>query len=145
MDLDGKNDIMLSENKIYNLNVSDNGIFYLNYVYSKTTNEVESLAIYRMDLDGKNNRKLYTLEESSNSICLVKDWVFFLDSNEEHGFMTLISPDGREKIDLFTLNYEDYYYKEQLIEEENKESTEEEKVDEEIVEVENKDLDVVIE
>lgn len=145
MDLDGKNDEMLSDNKIYNLNVSDKGIFYLNYVYSKSTNEPEGLAVYRMDLDGKNNKKLYTLEESSNSLCLAKDWVFFLDSNDEQGLMKLISPDGREKIDLFTLNYEDYYYKNQLIEEENKESTEEEKVNEEIVEVENKDMDVVIE
>ena len=127
MDIDGKNDIMLSNSKIYNLNVSDNGVFYLNYVYS-SSGEIEALAVYRMDLDGKNNKILYTLEEDSNSVCVTKDWVFFLDSNDQQGMMEIISPDGKQKINLFTLNYADYYYLDELIEE-RRNSTADEAID----------------
>lgn len=116
MDLDGKNDVMLSDSKIYNLNVTEDGIFYLNNVYS-SNGELESIAVYKMDLDGKNQKKLYTLQDSSNSLCLSKDWVFFLDSNDTSGYMELISTDGKQKIDLFSLNYSDYYYMDELIEE----------------------------
>ncbi|MBR1540973.1 MAG: DUF5050 domain-containing protein [Clostridia bacterium] len=115
--LDGKNDEMLSDAKIYNLNVSDNGVYYFNEIKSQTTGATQALALYRMDLDGKNNKKIYTLEESSNSLCLLEDWVFFLDSNDEEGRMEIVSPDGKQKIDLFALYYADYYYLDELIEE----------------------------
>lgn len=124
MGIDGKNDEMLSDSKIYNLNVSDNGIYYFNEIRSKTTGEVQALAVYRMDLDGKNNKKIYTLEESSNSLCLLNDWVFFLDSNDEEGRMEIISLDGKQKVDLFILYYADYYYLDELIEERNNSSSE---------------------
>lgn len=122
MDLDGKNDVMLSDSKIYNLNVSDDGIFYFNYVYS-STGEKEGLAVYRMDLDGKNNKRLYTLQESSNSLVLSKDWIFFLDSNSENGYMEILSKDGKQKIDLYSLNYSNYYYKDEVLEKRNSENT----------------------
>ena len=111
-----KNDKMLSDSKIYNLNVSDNGVYYLNEVSIPSSDEV-ALAVYRMDLDGKNNKKIYTLEESSSTLCLLNDWEFFLDSNSEEGRMEIISTDGKQKIDLFTLYYADYYYLDELVEE----------------------------
>ena len=123
MDLDGKNDVMLSDSRIFNLNVSKNGIFYLNYVYS-STGEEEGLAVFRMDLDGKNNKKLYNLQETSNSLCLSKDWVFFLDSNSDSGYMEILSFDGKQKIDLFKLDYSNYYYLDELIEKRRKETEE---------------------
>ena len=70
-----------------------------------------------MDFDGKNTKKLYSLQKVTNSICLSKDWVFFLDSNDNSGMMELISTDGKQKKNLYTLNYSDYYYMDELIEE----------------------------
>lgn len=124
MTIDGKDDKMLSDSRVYNLNVTENGIFYFKEKISDT-GEIQSVSVWRMDLDGKNNKQLYTLEESSNSLCVTKDWVFFLDSNDEEGKMQIISPDGKQKIDLFTLRYEDYYYMDELIEEREKQQTEE--------------------
>ena len=124
MDLDGKNDVMLSDIKIYNLNISNNGIYYLNEVYSMG-GDSQGISIFRMDLDGKNNEQIFNLQEDSNALCLSKDWVFFLDSNENSGYMELISPDGKQKIDLFKLNYSDYYYLDDLVkEQEGQENTE---------------------
>jgi len=122
--IDGQKDEMLSDAKIYNLNVSNNGIFYFREIYSET-GEVEAIAIYRLDADTKKSKKIYTLEESSTSLCLTDDWVFFLDSNDEEGRMEIISPDGKQKIDLFVLYYADYYYLDELIEERNRLSAEE--------------------
>ena len=113
IDIDGENDIMLSDVRGYNLNVSDNGIYYFQEYYLED-GSLESEAIYRMDLDGKNNTRIYTLEEISNTLCLLKDWVFFLDSDSERGRMEIVSPDGNQKITLYSLNYADYYYKDEL-------------------------------
>lgn len=113
MGIDGKDDKMLTDVKIYNLNVSDNGIYYFEEILSAETGQVESLSVRKMDLDGNNNKKIYTLEETSNSLCLLKDWVFFLDSNEEAGKMDIISLDGKQKIDLFTFYFSDYFMKEE--------------------------------
>ena len=107
MKIDGTGDVMLSDAIVYSLNVSKNGIYYFRELKKSAETEEDSVktAIYRMDLDGKNNKKIYTLEENSRSLCLLKDWVFFLDSNSEEGKMEVISPDGKQKIDLFTLSY----------------------------------------
>ena len=121
MDLNGKNDLMLSDAKIYNLNVSDDGIFYLSYTLDEEGNP-QAMHINRMDLDGKNNKRLTTLKEYTTSICLGKEKVFFLDSDSDSGYMELMSSDGKQKIDLFKLNYSDYYYMDELIEENNEET-----------------------
>lgn len=121
MGIDGKNDEMLSDTKIYNLNVSENGIYYFKEKFT-TTGEISSVVICRMDLDGKNNKQIYSLEESSTSLCLLNDWIFFLDSNEEEGKMEIISPDGKQKIDLFVLYYSDYYYLDELKEQRENEA-----------------------
>ena len=111
--VDGKDDIMLSDAIVYNLNVADSGIYYFGEKNDAQGN-LESVSLYKMDLDGKNNTKIYTLEEYSNTLCLLKDWVFFLDSSEEEGRMELVSNDGKQKITLFSLRYEDYYYLDEI-------------------------------
>lgn len=111
--IDGKDDIMLSDAIVYNLNVADSGIYYFGEKNDAQGN-LESVSLYKMDLDGKNNTKIYTLEEYSNTLCLLKDWVFFLDSSEEEGRMELVSNDGKQKITLFSLRYEDYYYLDEI-------------------------------
>ena len=131
MTIDGKNDEMLSDLQVYNLNVSDNGIYYFKEDYSSSTGEIQSVSICKMDLDGKNNKKIYTLHQESVSLCLAKDLVFFLDSTTEQGMMEVISPDGKQKIDLYVLNYSDYYYKDQLIEEKTNELLENTEISEE--------------
>ena len=68
---------------------------------------------------------MYTLRESSNSLCLGKDWVFFPDSDSDSGYMEIISTNGNQKIDLFKLNYSDYYYLDQLVEENSNDVSEE--------------------
>lgn len=107
--IDGKDNTMLSDVKPYNLNVSDKGIYYFKEIYTDD-GYIEEVTLYRMDLDGNNNQKIYSLEDVSNSLCLLKDWVFFLDSDDEKGKMEIVSTDGKQKVTLFELNYADYYY-----------------------------------
>lgn len=120
MHIDGSDDEMLSDAIISQYNVSDNGIYYIRQVLTTATyqnddgdvkeEKVRTYAIYRMDLDGKNNKKILTLETGSDSLCLLKDWVFFLDSNDDQGKVVLISPNGKQRIDLFTMDFSNYYY-----------------------------------
>ena len=120
MDLDGKNDIMLTDDKVYNLNVSDDGIFYFSNLYS-SEGKNQGVALFRMDLDGKNSKRIYTLRSSSNTLCLVKDLIFFLDTDITAAYEEVISIDGKQKNILFNLNYSDYYYLDELLEQDEDE------------------------
>ena len=112
--INGTGDEMLSDEKVYNLNVSKDGVFYVNYYY--VDGKAAGLAVFRMDLDGKNVKELHRLEEETNSVCVTKDWIFYLDSNETEGRMELLSFDGKQNIVLFKLYYSNYYYLPDLIE-----------------------------
>lgn len=80
--IDGTADEMLSDKKIYNLNVNEKGIFYLIYNLTEE-NKVESCSIYKMDLDGKNQKELYKLDSTTNSICAMSNWIFYLDNDDK--------------------------------------------------------------
>jgi hypothetical protein len=113
--IDGKDDEMLSSAIMYNLNVTKNGVFYLAYYYN-SDGDAEGLAVYRMDLDGKNAKQLYKLSEESNSLCVLKDWIFYLDSDSDQGRMELLSFDGNTRQVLYKLDYSNYYYLDELTE-----------------------------
>lgn len=118
--IDGTDDKMLSSNNVYNLNVTDNGIFYMSYYHDHEGN-VLGVAIYKSDLDGNNTKQLYKLEESSTSLCVLNDWIYYLDSNDEQGRMEILSLDGKQRIVLNSLDYKDYYYLDDLEKENNNE------------------------
>jgi hypothetical protein len=69
-----------------------------------------------MDLDGKNEKQLYKLSEESNTVCVLNDWIFYLDSDSDQGRMELLSFDGKTRQVIYQLDYSNYYYLDDLIE-----------------------------
>ena len=106
--------------KTDNIEITDNGIFYMSYYHDHEGN-VLGVAIYKSDLDGNNTKQLYKLEESSTSLCVLNDWIYYLDSNDEQGRMEILSLDGKQRIVLNSLDYKDYYYLDDLEKENNNE------------------------
>lgn len=106
--IDGTEDEMLSKESAYLFNVTKNGIFFINYYY--LDDEVAGIAIYRMDLDGSNEKQITRLSNTTTTLGVLDDWIYYMDSYTDQIRIEMISFDGKQKINLYTLDYSNYYY-----------------------------------
>lgn len=97
-----KNATMISSTVAYNLNVSEDGIYYLRYIGD------EQQAIYKMDFNGENVEKLKTLETESTFLGVLDEWLVYLDSNDSKGIIAMVSKDGKKYQELYSLEFEKY-------------------------------------
>ena len=107
--LDGTDNTLISDEVTYNIQVTEEGIFYLNYYQVDGTNA--GVAVYRMDLDGSNVTQLTKLDTYSEVLCEFDNWLFFSDTDNETGTFELISKDGKQSIVLYSLDlsiYDEY-------------------------------------
>ena len=103
--VDGTDNTLISdEYTAYNMNVTDKYIFYMNYTDNDSKDKI---GIYRMDLDGKNNTLIYTLDLYSSFLNVVDNNVIFMDTNEEEATINLINSDGEKRVKLYSLKFED--------------------------------------
>ena len=105
--IDGTENTMISDEVAYNMNVTEEGIFYLNYYQIDDTDA--GVAVYRMDLDGSNVTQLVKLDTYSEMLCEFGDWLYYSDSDNEVGRFELISKDGKQSITLYSLDLSVYY------------------------------------
>lgn len=126
--IDSNTEEMISETEAYNLNVSNGVAYYLNY--KDTENEDYTVCIYKIDLADNADRTpvmIKELESYSSFLNIVKDWALYMDSSETAGFINLVKLDGAENpeiVQLYNLDYEEYYNSSNL-EEENIENVDE--------------------
>ena len=114
---DGTGNEMLSDVVAYNLNVTEDEIFYLGYY--KVENENAGVSIYRMNLDGSKNREINRMDNYTESLCQAGNWLLYTDSTDDEGRVELLSKDGNKVNVLFRLNFADYYDLDTLKEELN--------------------------
>lgn len=105
--IDGTEQSMILDVTAYNMNVSKDYIYYLNYLDEKNSNY--TVAIYRVKTDGTSEtpETVKILDTYSSFIDIVGDWIIYMDSDEEEGFINLVKIDGSDLIRLYTLNYEE--------------------------------------
>lgn len=106
----GVEEIVYDNIEAYNLNTSEGYAYYLNYLDAANGNY--KVCLFRVKLDGttKTPEKLKELETYSSFIDVVGDWVIYMDSSDEAGFINLVDKNGKEKvIELYRLDYESFY------------------------------------
>ena len=94
----------------YNLNTNDGYAYYLNYIDAEGGNY--TVGLFRVNLDGSTQtpEKLKELDSYSAFIDIVGDWVIYMDSNDEAGFINLVHKEGKkEDIELYRLDYASFY------------------------------------
>lgn len=129
--VDGKNNKMLTDARIYAFNVTDDGIFYISYTYNNS-NEANGYGIYHMDLDGGKATLLGKIEDETPVICVTEDWIYYMDSDRQtEGRIELLSIDGKQKNIIYTLKYDNFYYLDDETEQEVTEDTPDEESTEE--------------
>lgn len=102
--------VLLCDTEAYYMNATEEGIYYMNY----TSPEDETISIFKVDLDGKNNTILKTLESPSGAdfINIVGEWVMYTDSDGIELFMNLTNKNtGDNDVKVFKLNIQEYWEK----------------------------------
>lgn len=102
--------ILLCDTEAYYMNATEEGIYYMNY----TSPEDETISIFKVDLDGKNNVVLKTLESANGAdfINIIGDWVMYTDSDGIELFMNLTNKNtGDNDVKVFKLNIQEYWQK----------------------------------
>lgn len=93
----------------YDLNVTDNGIYYLSY---RNQEEVDySLVIYKADLDGGNIEEVQELEYATSFIDVLNNkYIYYMDSNGENQkiFLKSLDIENKTTVNLYEWNYGDY-------------------------------------
>jgi len=102
---DSSTDVVLAEITAYNMNVLNGYIYFMNYV--DIENEDYTVGIYKIKIDGteKEGTLIKTLESYSSFINVIGDWIIYLDSTEETGFINLVKIDGSKTIELYRLDF----------------------------------------
>lgn len=103
-------EVVYDDIEAYNLNTNDGYAYYLNYLDAESGNY--TVCLFRVNLDGTSAapEKLKELSTYSSFIDIVGDWVIYMDSSDEAGFINLVNKNGNEKeVELYRLDYEAYY------------------------------------
>lgn len=104
----GEQELVL-DTTAYNLNLKEDYLYFLNYADAE--NEDYTVCLYRVKTDGSEEQaeKIKELSTYSSYIDIVGDWVMYMDSDDNSGFINLVKLDGSEELKLYVLDYEKYY------------------------------------
>lgn len=107
--IDGGESELLYDTTAYNMNASGKYIYYLNY--ADEANSDYTVCLYRVKANGstKEPENIKALETYSSFIDVVGDWIIYMDSSEEEGFINLVKTNGKKEIKVYSLNYNEYY------------------------------------
>lgn len=111
-ELDSSNQTLLVDATAYNMNATKDCVYYLNYNMPENDEDKATVCIYKVNTKDENQTPeiIKTFQTYSNFINVVGDYILYTDSNETDGFINLLKLDGSgEEINLYNLNYEEYY------------------------------------
>lgn len=96
---DGTDNVKISEGiTAFNMNIKAEYIYYMNYISNP---EDAKIGIYRMNLDGSDNKLIHELDSYSTFINVIKEGVVFRDATNNSAKISLINQDGEDEKFLF--------------------------------------------
>lgn len=101
--MDGSDNVQVAKDvTAYNMNIKGKYIYYMNYI---TESENQKIGIYRMNLDGTDNKLIHELDSYSTFINTIDVGVTFRDTNEKLAKISLINEDGEDEKFLFEFEF----------------------------------------
>lgn len=107
VNLDGTENELVFETEAYNLNVTEDYIYYLNY--ADIENEDKTICINRVNLDGTDHQIIKKLYSGTSFVNIVGDWALYMDSTLEAGYIKIVKIDGSEEKDLYVMDFKKLY------------------------------------
>lgn len=93
---------MLSNITSYCVNTTSDGIYSLKYIDPELTKQ----AIFKMDLDGTNEKIIKRLDSTSTFLAVLDDWIIYMDETETEGIIAMVSKDGKKYQELYSIDFE---------------------------------------
>lgn len=108
--IDSNNEEIISDNEAYNLNVNNGFAYYLNY--KDAAQDDYTVCIYKIDLNAEDKTPVIIkeLDTYSSFLNIVGNWALYMDTNEVSGFINLVNIETSEIVQLYYLDYDNYYY-----------------------------------
>ena len=103
--VDGSSDEVLVEKQVYNLNASDNYLYF--FSYKDENNNDFTVCLSRVSKDGKGLENIKELKRYSQFLDIVKENAFYMDSADGYGYIYLYNHNKKANYELFKLNYND--------------------------------------
>lgn len=95
---------MLSSITSYCVNATSDGVYSLKYIDEDLTQQ----AIFKMNLDGTEEKMIKKLETTSSFLTVTEDWIIYMDSSDTKGLIAMVSKDGKKYQELYSLDFQKY-------------------------------------
>ncbi len=105
MAITGGDEKELTDYTVYNMNIANDSIYYLNYKNEESENY--SVSIFKLGLDGGEPEEIKELSNYSSFLNIIDCYVYYMDMNEEKAFINLINLNDSKEIQLHEWNYKE--------------------------------------
>ena len=96
----------LTDYTVYNMNISNGFIYYLNY--KDESSEDYTVAVFKLNLDGGEPQIIKELSNYSSFLNIVDNYIYYMDMDDEKAFINLVNVNDSSEIRLYEWNYRDY-------------------------------------
>ena len=96
----------ITDYTIYNMNISNGFIYYLNY--KDEENEDYTVAVFKLNLEGGEPEIVKELSNYSSFLNVVGDYIYYMDMDDEKAFINLVNVNDSNEIRLYEWNYKEY-------------------------------------
>ncbi len=103
MPIKGGEEEVVLDHTIYNMNLVEDTIYYLNY--KDEANEDYTVAVYKLKVNGGEPEIIKDLFNYSSFLNVVGDYVYYMDMNEEQAFVNLVNVKDKSEIQLCNWKY----------------------------------------
>lgn len=101
--IDGGEEEVVLDDTIYNMNLVNDSIYYLNY--KDEENQDYTVAIYKLSTQGGEPEIMKDLSNYTSFLNVVEDYVYYMDMDEEQAFINLVNVNDKNEIQLYSWKY----------------------------------------
>lgn len=103
MPVEGGEEVQVADFPVYNMNVSNGYIYYLNY--KDIENEDYTVAIFKLSVDGGESQIIKELSNYSTFLNIIGDYAYYMDMDEEKAFINFVNVNDLSEINLYEWKY----------------------------------------
>lgn len=96
----------ITDYTIYNINISNGYIYYLNYKDEAT--EDYTVALYKLSLEGGEPEIVKELSNYSSFLNIIGDYAYYMDMDDEKAFINLVNVNDFNEVRLYEWEYANY-------------------------------------
>lgn len=103
MPIDGGQEEIIHNGTVYNMNIANGFIYYLNY--KDEASEDYTVSIYKLNLQTGEEEIMKDMSSYTSFLNIVDDYAYYMDMDEEQAFVNLVNIHDKNEIRLYNWKY----------------------------------------